>query len=102
MGGGSSILVTVRVQGDATQVEHEDDAMMRVILERAKGLGLIRHRFYGTEDEILLIEEWPDEGSFREFFAGSPEIPQMMARAGVTSEPEVRFWRKLDVGDDVG
>jgi heme-degrading monooxygenase HmoA len=97
-----SVLVTLRVAGDGSKIEQEDKAMMQSIVERAKGLGLIRHRFYGTENEVLVVDEWPDEGSFQKFFASSPEIAQVMARAGVTAEPEVRFWRKLDVGDDFG
>jgi heme-degrading monooxygenase HmoA len=94
--------MTLRVQGDGAKIEQEDHAMMQQVLERAKGLGLIRHRFYASADEILVVDEWPDEGSFQKFFASSPEIPQMMARAGVTDEPEVRFWHKLDAGDDFG
>ena len=31
-----------------------------------------------------------------------PEIEPMMAAAGVTGEPEITFWRKLDTHDDVG
>ena len=32
----------------------------------------------------------------------SPEIPQVMQAAGVTAEPEIRFWRHLDTNDSVG
>ena len=30
------------------------------------------------------------------------EIGPLMQEAGVTSEPAVRFWRKLETGDDIG
>jgi hypothetical protein len=30
------------------------------------------------------------------------EIQPMMDAAGVSSEPEVNFWRKLETGDDAG
>jgi hypothetical protein len=97
-----SVLVTLRVQGDATKLEQEDPELMRGIVERAKECGVISHRFWGSDQELLVVDEWPDEGSFQKFFASSPDIAGMMERAGVKTEPEVRFWRKLDTGDDVG
>jgi hypothetical protein len=36
------------------------------------------------------------------FEAAAGEIQAMMGASGVTSEPEVTFWRKLETGDDVG
>jgi hypothetical protein len=46
-----------------------------------------------------VVDEWPDSESFRRFFNDSPDIGEMMAEAGVTSEPAPVFWRELDTPD---
>jgi hypothetical protein len=94
--------MTLRVHGNTKSVENEDKALLRSVVERGKEHGVISHHFYGSGDEILVIDEWPDEESFQRFFAASPEIGGVMERAGVTGAPEVTFWRHLDTGDDLG
>ena len=100
-----TVLMLLRVKGDATKVEEsgrKDPAMMKTIIDRAQANGLIRHRFFGTADEIIVVDEWPDEASFQRFFDASPEIQQLMADAGVTSPPEITFAKELDVDDAFG
>ena len=72
--------------------------------ETAKGYGVIAHRFYGSDDgQIMVLDEWPDAGSFQTFFESTRDrIGPLMEAAGASSEPQVRFWRKLDTGDDIG
>jgi hypothetical protein len=54
-------------------------------------------------NEVLVVDEWPGEASFQAFFENSgAQIEQMMASAGVTTQPSIEFWRHLEVGDDVG
>lgn len=62
---------------------------------------MISHRFYGSDDEILVVDEWPDQESFQRFFGAHPEIGELMGQVGVTSEPTISFWRKLDTHDEV-
>ena len=100
-----SVLMILRVKGDATGLEKlaaGDPNMAKTIVKRAQSHGLIRHRFFATADEIIVVDEWPDEASFQKFFDASPEIGDMMNAAGVTTQPEITFARKLDIGDDVG
>jgi len=100
-----SVLVLLRVKGDASQVEKmaaDDPGMLKTIVDRAKANGLIRHRFFGTNDEIIVVDEWPDEASFQKFFESSPEIPKLLEAAGVKTAPDVTFARELDVNDAVG
>ena len=94
--------MTLRVHGDAKTVESEDKQLLQSIIERGQQHGVISHHFYGSDDEILVIDEWPDEESFQRFFEATPEVRGLMERAGVTSQPEISFWRHLDTGDDVG
>lgn len=100
-----SVIVTLRVRGDATKVEAlaaEDPALLKKITDRAVEHGCTSHRFYGTEDEVLVVDEWPSPEAFKAFFDASPEIKGVMGRAGVTSDPEIVFWRKLDTHDEIG
>jgi heme-degrading monooxygenase HmoA len=101
-----SVLMTLRVTGDPVAVEKlaaDDGGLFQGVIADATGRGLISHHFYGSDSEILVVDEWDDEASFQAFFERSgPQIEQIMAAAGVTTQPAVEFWRHLEVGDDVG
>lgn len=101
-----SVIVTVWFMGDPDKFEQlTEDQKDKVsgIAERAKAQGVIAHRFYGSEDQIMVVDEWPDEESFQRFFESEQgEIGPMLAEMGVTSEPQVRVWRVLDTPDQVG
>ena len=101
------IIMTLRAKGDPSKMEQaasSDPDRMRSIADQAKEHGLIAHRFYGSEDgQIMVVDEWPDAQSFQSFFeAEQSRIQPLMQEAGISSEPEVTFWRKLETGDDVG
>jgi hypothetical protein len=101
-----SVIMTLWVQGDPDKLEQlagRDPDGMRAIAERAKGHGLIAHRFYGSEGQIMVVDEWPDAESFQRFFEElRPEIEPMFEEVGAQGEPQIRFWRKLDTHDEVG
>jgi len=101
-----SVIMTLWVEGDPGGVERyaaENPEKMRAIVEHAAEHGLVAHRFYGADGQILVVDEWPDEQSFQEFFAHmQPQIQPIMEAAGVTTEPRPVFWRKLDAHDDYG
>lgn len=96
-----SVLMTLRVSGDPKAVEATPAEDLRTITDRAKEYGVLSHHFYGTDDEILVVDEWPDEASFQKFFDASPDIGALMQRAGA-GEPSISFWHHLDVKDDIG
>ncbi len=102
-----SVLMTLSVIGDPKKLEDHASSnqdTMREIIESAKAHGLIAHRFYASEDgQIMVLDEWPDEQSFQSFFEENGErIGPMMQAAGVTSEPQPKFWRKLETHDEHG
>jgi heme-degrading monooxygenase HmoA len=101
-----SVIMTLRVKGDAEKLERiaaENPDRMRGIAEKAKEHGVIAHRFYGDDAQILVVDEWPDAQSFQAFFEQSrPEIERLMSEVGTTAEPEVTFWRKLETHDEIG
>lgn len=100
-----SVIMTLRFTGDPDKLEQlaaEQGDMIRGISARAQERGVIAHRFYASGDQIMVVDEWPDEQSFQDFFAAEQEsIGPLMAQVA-TSEPEITFWRKLETGDDVG
>ena len=100
-----SVLMSMVLDGDGESLERfaaENPDRIKAIRDHAVEHGLIAHRFYATEGQIMVIDEWPDAASFQAFFAAEEAaIGPMMAQVA-TSEPEITFWRKLETGDDVG
>ncbi|HEY2771725.1 MAG TPA: hypothetical protein VGI87_14215 [Solirubrobacteraceae bacterium] len=102
-----SVVVTLSMTGDPKKLEEHaasDPSAMQTIVESAKSHGLIAHRFYGSDDgELMVVDEWPDAQSFQTFFEeNNAGIGSLMQAAGVTSQPQTKFWRKLDTHDEYG
>ncbi len=98
-----SVLVTLRAPADVTKFEKlaaDDPAIFAGILRRAKERGLISHRFWASDTELFIADEWPNEEAFNGFFQTTPEIQQLMQHAGVTAPPQVSFWRPADTRDE--
>jgi hypothetical protein len=101
-----SVMMVLRMNGDPKRLEDiaaSDPERIRLIAERGKGHGLIAHRFYGSGNEIIAVDEWPDEQSFHNFFQEMQgEIGPLMQDAGVQGQPTPEFWHKLETHDEVG
>jgi hypothetical protein len=82
-------------------VEATDSELLQDLRDRAMTLGATQHHFYGSDNEVFVVDEWPDEATFQKFFESTPEIKDMMDRAGA-GHPEISFWHHLDVNDDIG
>jgi hypothetical protein len=93
--------MTMRVSADPKAIEDTPDDVLTSIVDRARTMGATMHHFYGSEKEILVVDEWPDEATFQKFFDSTPEIADMMQRAGA-GQPDITFWHHLDVKDDIG
>jgi hypothetical protein len=101
-----SVIMTMKLSADPARFEQtlnaESDRLGRIV-EVANGHGLIAHRWYGGEGDVMAVDEWPDPDSFRAFFQEAQgEIGPLMQSAGVAGEPAVTFWRPLQTGDEVG
>jgi hypothetical protein len=98
--------VTILTKGDPKLVEEYASAnaeAMQSITDSAKSHGLIAHRFYGTDGQVLVIDEWPDGDSFNAFFQENGDrIGPIMQAAGAQGPPDVNVWQKLNTGDDIG
>jgi quinol monooxygenase YgiN len=101
-----SVIMTMWVKGDPNRLEEyaaSNEEQVRSIRDLAKNHGLIAHRFYGSEGQIMVIDEWPDEQSFQSFFEeAGDQIRGMMEAVGASGQPGINFWRKLDSRDEVG
>jgi hypothetical protein len=98
-----SVFVILRVQADPNALEQyakTNGDLMVAIADAGKAAGATRHAFAGGDGEILVIDEWPDAESFQTFFASQPDVPKIMAAVGVTGEPQITVYRKLDTPDE--
>jgi quinol monooxygenase YgiN len=101
-----STIVTIWLRADPDRFEQlaaENEAKLQEIRDRAVEAGVIAHRFYGSPGQIMVIDEWPDAERFQGFFASvQDDIAPLFEQLGVTDEPGITFWRKLDSRDEVG
>ena len=102
-----SVIVTINVKADGAKLEAwaaANQDTLTGIRAKAEEHGLIAHRFYGDDaGGIMVLDEWPDAGSFQAFFQGTmDQIGPMMSAVGAEGEPEVRFWNELETHDQYG
>ena len=98
-----SVMVVLRIPGDPADLERyaagPGGDIMRRIAEAGRAAGAVRHTFAGGDNEVLIIDEWPDAESFQGFFSSQPEIADVMRDAGAKGEPQVSVYRKLATPD---
>ena len=100
-----SVIMTLRFSGDPDKVEQiaaENAGVIRGISERAQAAGVIAHRFYGSEGQVMVVDEGPDPESFQQFYEAEQAAIGPLMEQVATSEPEITFWRKLETHDEVG
>jgi len=96
-----SVLMALRVTGDAKGLETVDPDVFKNVVAKAVAMGATKHRFFTNGTEVLVLDEWPDRETFQKFFEETPEIPEVMAAAGVTEQPVIEFWDRAGVEDAV-
>jgi hypothetical protein len=96
----------MRAHGNGKELEsfaHKNPQVVKKIADRARAHGVERHRFFSTDDELLVVDEWPSTEAFQRFFdENSADINDMMARIGVTGQPSITFANYVGAGDDIG
>lgn len=97
-------MMILTAKGDPAKLEEMAAGrgeLLAALSSDAKSRGAIHHTFYGTVegDTIMVLDEWDSPDSFHAFFAAHPEIGEMMGEVGVTEQPNITFWRKLDTSD---
>ncbi|MET8151222.1 hypothetical protein ACIBSW_21070 [Actinoplanes sp. NPDC049668] len=89
----------LRLKADANALERFTNAnpeLLEGISAAGQAVGATRHTFAAAGDEVLVIDEWPDEATFQKFFDSQTDIPRIMQEAGAQGPPEITFYRKLD------
>jgi hypothetical protein len=98
-----STIVILRIPGNPADLERyaagPGGDVMRQIALAGKAAGAIHHSFAGGSNEVLVIDEWPDQESFEKFFAGETDIADVMRDGGAQGPPEMSFYRKLNTPD---
>ncbi|GIH06082.1 hypothetical protein Rhe02_41490 [Rhizocola hellebori] len=97
-----SVIMMLRVKGDPAALESyasNHGETLKKIASEGKAKGCIHHHFAAADGEVLVIDEWPSEEAFRDFFDNQAEIPEVMAKVGAKGKPEVMVYRKLETPD---
>jgi heme-degrading monooxygenase HmoA len=97
-----SVLVIARLKVDPAKFDDlvaRRGSEMPAVSQRGKAAGAIHHQFVAGDGEVLIIDEWDDPEHFGAFFAGEPEIADLMADGGVEGPPEVSIYRVIETPD---
>jgi len=98
-----SVLVLLKISGNPDDLERYAKGpgaeVMRRIGEAGKAAGAKSHLFAGGDNEVLVVDEWPDEQTFQTFFAGQAEIADVMRDGGAQGPPQISVYRMLDTPD---
>ncbi|HEY2636199.1 MAG TPA: hypothetical protein VGI54_02325 [Solirubrobacteraceae bacterium] len=97
--------MTLQVKGDAEAIERyarDNGELFRSISGAGREAGAAHHAFYASDDgTVMVVDEWDSPESFTSFFEEQGErIGGIMQAAGVTDEPRITFWHKVETGDD--
>jgi heme-degrading monooxygenase HmoA len=97
-------LVIMRAQGAAEQLREMASRTpnpFEQVRERALASGgILRHRFFHTGNELIVVDEWESQEAFERFMQ-SPELQKILGEAA-EGRPEITFAEQIDVGDNVG
>ena len=52
-----SVLMTLRVTGDAKALEGVDPAVFQGVVAKAEGMGATKHRFFTNGTEVLVVDK---------------------------------------------
>jgi len=99
-----SVIVLVRFEGDPTvllrtALENEE-LVMKIVTNAKTQYGAIHHQFIGGIGEVAALDEWPSQTAFETFFeANGVDIKTLTDLAGVTAQPTIEVWDRLDTPD---
>ncbi len=97
------VIVRARVEGDPKELQqrYTSDPELVAALERAgQPEGVLRHRTFATDSEVIVVDEWERPEQFQEWI-NNPEVQRILARL-VVGKPEVIFAEQLVMGDETG
>ena len=98
-----SVLVITTVPADMgafDKVAADNADTMRRIADEARAKGAEHHWFADDgAGNLMIVDIWDTREHFEEFFASQPDIPKMMAQAGVEARPSTVSYRVMETPD---
>ena len=98
-----SVIMMLRAKADPAALESWANAnadRVTRIADSGREAGCIHHMFAASNDEIVVIDEWPDEATFQRFFESQQDIPNVMQAAHIQGEPQLTSFRKMTMPDE--
>ena len=74
----------------------DNASIMLAITEYGKSLGLLGHRMFANDGDLVVVDLWPSTEAFYTFFANSPQMEDFLGGAGVLGSPKITVLDSLD------
>jgi heme-degrading monooxygenase HmoA len=96
------MILRARVDGDPRELRqrYTSDPEVAALIQGGNPEGLLRHRTFATDSEIIVVDEWERPDQFQAWI-NKPELQQVMGRLGI-GQPEVTFAEQLVMGEETG
>ncbi|WP_210505735.1 antibiotic biosynthesis monooxygenase [Naasia sp. SYSU D00057] len=97
------VIMRARVEGDPEELaqRYADDPEMLAALQRAgQPEGVLRHRTYASDGELIVVDEWESAEQFQAWM-NNPEVQRILGTLAV-GRPDVMFADQVKMGDEVG
>jgi hypothetical protein len=97
-----SVIVIGHMTVDPANLEQlwrDRSADFEAVAEAARTAGAVHHRWAFGDGEVVIVDEWPDAGSFQQFFESQPKIAELMQAGGVQGPPRFEIF-DAKVGPD--
>lgn len=98
-----SVIVIGRLTVDPANLERlwaDRRSDFEAIADVARKSGALHHRWAFGEGEVMIVDEWPDAGSFQRFFESQTKIPELMAEGGVQGPPTFEIFEAQATPDE--
>ncbi len=96
------VMLRARVEGDPKELQerYTSDPDVAALVQGGLPEGVLRHRTFATDGEIVVVDEWERPEQFQEWI-NKPELQRIIGKLGV-GKPEVIFAEQLVMGDEIG
>ena len=96
------MIMRARVEGDPKKLQqrYRSDPDVAALEKAGPPKGVLRHRTFSTDTEIIVVDEWERPEQFQAWI-DNPEVQKIMGRLSI-GKPEVIFAEQLTLGDEIG
>jgi hypothetical protein len=97
------VIMRAPINGDPKEMAERytsDPEMMAALQQVGVPEGVIRHRTYAADGELVVVDEWERPEQFQAWMK-NPDVQRILAALGV-GKPEVTFAEQMQLGDEVG